>query len=278
MRSDRLVPMVGPVWSLVVDERLAVNRQRWEEMSELHVVTYAIDAVDAAGVFSLRPFEVAELGPIDGDRVCHLQCHLGDNSFALAQLGTAEVVGVDFSHRSVEIANARAERLDLAPRVRFVEATVEDAVRAAGTGFDGVYTSWGVLCWLPDLTAWATTIRDLLRPGGWLYVAETHPHAAAARWPRYRYGGTIAMFNDGQGDYTDADAIFEHPESWEWNHGIGEIVTALVGQGMALNWLHEHPVVAWHLNDPNLLPVGNGLWELPGSTLPLSFSIKATKP
>ena len=197
--------------------------------------------------------------------------------FALAQLGAAEVVGVDFSPRSIAIARARAERLALADRVRFVEATVDDAARTAGTGFDGVYTSWGVLCWLPDIDAWARTVHDLLEPGGWLYLAETHPYATAARWTSYRYGGAVAMFDDDQGDYTSADAIFEHPESWQWNHAIGEIVTALARQGLRLEWLHEHAEIAWDLRDPSLVARGDGMWEVPGSTLPLSFSLRATK-
>jgi SAM-dependent methyltransferase len=261
-----------------VDEKVAVNQRRWDEMSDLHVVTYGIDDVDAVGRFSLKPFEMAELGAIDGARVCHLQCHIGDNSFALIQLGAAGVVGVDFSLRSLEIARARAERLALADRVHLVHATVDEAVAAAGTGFDGLYTSWGVLCWLPDINAWARTVRDLLAPGGWLYVADTHPYARTSRWSNYPYGGSTAIFDDDQGDYTSAEAIFEHPQSWQWNHGIGEIVTALVHCGMRLEWLHEHAEIAWNLGDENLVARHDGMWEAPGSTLPLSFSLRASKP
>jgi 2-polyprenyl-3-methyl-5-hydroxy-6-metoxy-1,4-benzoquinol methylase len=129
-----------------VDERVATNQRRWEEMTELHVVTYHIDDVDAVGRFALKPFEPDELGAVDGLRICHLQSHTGDNSFALAQLGAAAVVGVDFSARSVEVAAMRAQRLGLDNRVRFVQASVEDAVAATRESFDGVYTSWGVLC------------------------------------------------------------------------------------------------------------------------------------
>ncbi len=173
----------------------------------------------------------------------------------------------------------RAQRLGLDNRVRFVHACVDDAVAATGESFDGVYTSWGVLCWLPDITAWAATVHGLLRPGGWVYVAETHPYACSVRWPNYCYGGATAIFDDDQGDYTSADKIFEHPESWQWNHGIGEVVTAIVAVGLELEWLHEHPVVAWHLGDPDgLRQRDDGMWEAPaGSTLPLSFSLKAHK-
>lgn len=261
-----------------MDERVAANQRRWDEMADLHLRTYRVDERDQAGEFPLKAFEPAELGSIGGLRVCHLQCHIGDNSFGLAQLGAAEVIGVDFSARSIDIAARRAQRLGLADRVRFVQATVDQAASILGPTFDGVYTSWGVLCWLPDLGRWAATVSGLLRPGGWLYLADTHPYACSVRWPGHPYGGAAAVFDDDHGDYTDAEAQFEHPESWEWNHGLGEVVTALADAGMTLQWLREHPVVAWHLNDPDhLIQRADGMWEQPGSALPLSFSLRATK-
>jgi SAM-dependent methyltransferase len=261
-----------------MDERLAVNRRRWDEMSDLHIETYAIDDVDASGVHSLKSFEPGELGDVRGRRICHLQCHIGGDSFALAQLGARSVVGVDFSPRSIEIAETRAGDLGIADRVTFVCATVDDARDATGGGFDAVYTSWGVLCWLPDLDAWARVVQALLVPGGRLYLAETHPYATAVRWPGSVYGGGHAAFDDVQGDYTDADAQFDHPESWEFSHGIGDVVTALAGAGMRLDWLREHTEVPWNLNDrARLVRRPDGMWELPDSTLPLSFSLRATK-
>lgn len=201
------------------------------------------------------------------------------DSFSLLQLGAADVVGIDFSARSVEVATQRAERLGLSDRVRFVQATADDASEVVADTFDVVYTSWGVLCWLPHLEAWARSIQNLLRPRGWLYLADTHPYAAALRWSSYPYGGSTAFFDDSQGDYTTADAVFEHPESWEWNHGVGEVVTALANAGMTVEWLHEHPVVAWRLNDEaHLVRRDDGMWEVPGSTVPLSFSLRAIRP
>jgi 2-polyprenyl-3-methyl-5-hydroxy-6-metoxy-1,4-benzoquinol methylase len=260
-----------------VDEQVAVNQRRWDEMTDLHVVTYQIDERDAAGEFGLKPFEYAEVGDIVGQRVCHLQCHIGDNSFGLADLGAAEVVGVDFSTRSIEVARMRAERLGLNDRVRFVHAAVDEVAAVLGATFDGVYTSWGVLSWLPDIRTWSENVRGLLKDRGWLYVADTHPYAAALRWASYPYGGETAVYDDDQGDYTDANASFEHPESWQWNHGVGEIVTALIEAGMSIRWLHEHPDVAWHMSDERLVERADGMWEQPGSTLPLSFSVRAVK-
>ncbi len=259
-----------------MDERIATNRRRWDEMARLHVETYGSPDADEHGWHALKSFEVDELGAVQGLRMCHLQCHIGGQSFALAELG-ATVVGVDFSPTAIEVARERAEELGLADRVAFVCATVDDAPAVAGTGFDAVYTSWGVLCWLPDLDDWARVVHTLLRPGGWLYLAETHPYAVASRWDGYDYGGGVAHFDDQHGDYTDDDALFEHPESWEWSHGVGEIVTALAAAGMRIDWLHEHDISAWHLNDADALVQGDdGMWRSPGSTLPLSFSLHAT--
>jgi SAM-dependent methyltransferase len=260
-----------------VDEREAVNQRRWDEMTDVHVVTYRIDERDTAGAFRVKPFEYAELGNISGERICHLQCHIGDDSFGLAQIGAAEVVGVDFSTRSIEVARMRAERVGLSDRVHFVHAAVDEAASVLGATFDGVYTSWGVLTWLPDIRTWATNVSGLLKRGGWLYLAETHPYAAAVRWAPYPYGGGTGVYDETQGDYTDAAASFEHPASWEWNHGLGEIVTALLDAGMTLQWLHEHPVVAWHMNDQRLVERPDDMWEEPGSTVPLSFSVRALK-
>src|SRR5262245_42815522 len=131
-----------------MDERVEANRLRWAEMAALHETTY-FDG-DRAIDDELVPFELEELGRVDGQRVCHLQCHIGGNSIALARLG-ATVVGVDFSDVALEIAGRRTSEAGVEDRVQFVCATVDDAVDATDGDFDGVYTSWGVLCWLPSI-------------------------------------------------------------------------------------------------------------------------------
>jgi hypothetical protein len=42
------------------------------------------------------------------------------------------------------------------------------------------------------------------------------------------------------------DAVFTHNVTHEWNHGIGEIVTALLDAGMTLIGLTEHDSVPWN--------------------------------
>jgi hypothetical protein len=82
---------------------------------------------------------------------------------------------------------------------------------------------------------------------------------------------------DDRGDYTTPDAEFEHSRTREWSHGIGEIVSALAESMPKVEWLHEHTTVAWNLGDAHgLVRRDDGLWEVPGSSLPLSFSLRAT--
>jgi SAM-dependent methyltransferase len=69
-----------------------------------------------------------------------------------------------------------AGELGFSDRSEFVAADVYDAPTVLdGRRFDVVYTGSGALCWLPDIHRWARTVANLLRPGGWLHLAEFHP-------------------------------------------------------------------------------------------------------
>jgi SAM-dependent methyltransferase len=260
-----------------VDERIELNRLRWDEQARLHAQNYPVDDVRGTGFDWLKHFEVQELGNVEGQSICHLQCHIGGGSIALSRLG-ATVVGVDFSPVALDVARARSERAGVAERVSFVCASVDEAPRVLAERFDGVYTSWGVLTWLPSLVDWAHAVAELLKPSGWLYLVENHPIALVSRWPDATYGTGVATFDDSQGDYTDDDVFFEHPESWNWNHGLGEIVTAIAEAGMRIEWLHEHQVSTWHYQDKErFVQDETGMWRDSESDLPLSFSLRATR-
>ena len=131
-----------------------------------------------AGRGRLHPIEEAELRPVDGLRVLHLQCHFGRDTLTLAQRG-AEVVGLDFSPEAIRAARALAAELGLEGRARFVEADLYDAPAAIPepAAFDLVYVTWGAIYWLPDIRRWAEIVAFFLKPGGTLYLAEGHPAA-----------------------------------------------------------------------------------------------------
>ena len=121
----------------------------------------------------IRPFELKEIGIVQGKQLLHLQCHLGTDTLSWARHG-AHVAGLDFSPTRSRIATALAADCDI--DAQFWCADIYDAVDAVeGRRFDIVYTGIGALGWLPDLNAWAQVVAALLRPGGVLYLVEIHP-------------------------------------------------------------------------------------------------------
>ena len=157
----------------------ALNRANWDERVPIHLGAKSYDLGPLrAGRGRLHAIEEAELGPVDGLRVLHLQCHFGRDSLTLAQRG-ADVVGLDFSEPAIAAARELASELGLQARARFVAADVYDAPAAIpdAHAFDLVYVTWGALWWLPDVRRWAEVVAHFLKPGGRLYLADGHPTA-----------------------------------------------------------------------------------------------------
>ena len=156
------------------DERIAANRLLWDELTAVHErsVFYDVEGF-LAGASSLTWPELDELGPdVAGKRLLHLQCHFGLDTLSWARLG-ATVTGVDFSGQAIALARRLAAESGLA--ATFVESDLYDVPAVLDGRFDIVFTSWGVLCWLPDLTRWARLIADYLVPDGIFHIAEFHP-------------------------------------------------------------------------------------------------------
>lgn len=275
--------MTGP------DEWLRANRANWDESVAAHLAhpSYDLTAL-REGRGRLYPIEEAELGPVAGLRILHLQCHFGRDTLALAQQG-AEVVGLDLSGEAVAVAAVLAAELGLSDRARFVQADIYDALAAVGeaAAFDRVFVSWGALMWLSDLDRWAAIVAAFLKPGGWLYLAEAHPAAMVlgdggtegerlpcARTPYFHTG--VLTFDDAVG-YANEDQPLANARTYEWQHTLGAVVTALIGAGLRLEWLHEHDAVSWRMFD-GLVEGPDGLFRWPDTAwLPLAFSLKANR-
>jgi SAM-dependent methyltransferase len=157
----------------------AANRAHWDEKVVLHLGPRGYDLTRLrAGHGRFSAIEEAELWPVDGTRVLHLQCHFGSDSLKFAQRG-ATVVGLDFSAPAIDAARRLANELGLADRARFVHADLYDAPAAIpeAATFDMVFVTWGAICWLSDIYRWAEIVCHFLKPGGSLYLAEAHPAA-----------------------------------------------------------------------------------------------------
>ena len=114
--------------------------------------------------------------------------------------------GVDFSDAAIGLARALNEELALA--VRFIGSNIYDLPDALGEQFDIVFTSYGVLNWLPDIARWAEVVSNCLKPTGVFYFVEFHPFAAVFETseagdmvPTYGYFHHELFFEGGEPSY-----------------------------------------------------------------------------
>lgn len=268
--------------------RLDANRELWQRWTELHVPSDFYDVEGFVRDPAARPFDSIVAGLLGGDlsgaRALHLQCHFGLDTIRLARLG-ADATGLDFSSAAVEAARDLS-RLTGVPAT-FIEGNVlEPPAGLAAAAFDLVFTSWGVIAWLPDLEPWARTIASRLAPGGRFKIAEMHP--------------TLWIFDD-EGDDPELRVKYSYfqsePLEWEergsyaqpleevvgvshsWQHTLEEIIGSLTRAGLLIEELREFPLIAWKFT-PHMVEREPGLFGLPEGwpEVPLTFTLVARKP
>jgi SAM-dependent methyltransferase len=269
-------------------EAIRDNNALWDEWTRIHETSAFYDLAGfKRGGIRLRPYELDEIGPVDGLELLHLQCHFGIDTLSWARLG-ARVTGVDFSLAGVELARSVAAEIGI-DGARFVHSDLYDLPTVLDGTFDLVYTSRGVLGWLPDVRRWAEVIAHFVRPGGRFYITEIHPVAQVfedddiepgelrLRYPYWQHVKPLSF--PVIGSYAEPTAEVGVHTEHGWNHGLGEIVTALVDAGLRIDSLREFPFVDWPVEF--LVEAPDGTYRLPAGTpgeLPLFFSILATKP
>ncbi|NJC86353.1 class I SAM-dependent methyltransferase [Planosporangium mesophilum] len=267
-----------------------VNRATWDERAPAHAASpdyaFARFVDDPAFLSDVVRFDAPRLGDLTGLRAVHLQCHIGTDTISLDRLG-ARITGLDFSGASLAQARSLATKVDA--EVDFVESDVYDApgVLEPG-GFDLVYTGVGALCWLPDIRRWAQVVSALLRPGGRLFLRDGHPMLgtlADARddgllvveYPYFERPEPLVWDQDGT--YVETDVTFTHTVTHSWNHGLGEIVTALLDAGLELTMLEEHDSAPWDAMPGWTVRDEHGEWRLRDSPwrLAQTFTLQARK-
>ena len=265
------------------------NEALWAAWTRINAGSefYDLEGFRRGGI-RLRDDEVAALGDVTGRTLLHLQCHFGIDTLSWARLG-ARVTGADFSEPAIELARRLAVEIGQ-PEARFVRSDLYDLPERLDGEFDIVYTSRGVLGWLPDIRRWARVVAHFVRPGGTFFINEIHPVVQAFEndgvrpgelrlaYPYWEHPEPLTF--EVHGSYADptADAgdVVEHG----WDHGLGEIVTALVEAGLRIESLVEHPSLDW-ATDFLVQRPGEPGWWLPadaGGELPLMFSLTASKP
>lgn len=280
-RSAGRGPLPPPVaWRVVADDSWdRDNLAWWEERVELHLGSDLYDLTSfRSGRSSLFPYELEELGEVEGKDLLHLQCHVGLDTISWARLG-ARATGLDYSAGAVAAARRLADEDGVS--AEFIVASVAEAPAVMDRQFDIVYTGKGALSWLPDLRSWAGVVNHLLRPGGLLYLVESHPLVdCMGKTPNFEldYVDPEEQVWDEPGDYAVPEAPTKSNRTHERVHPLGEVVTCLAGEGMGVRLLHERSEI-FFARFPQLVADGPGVWRLPSGwpRLPLSYSLLAQK-
>ena len=260
------------------------NRELWNLWTEFNVASkeYAnlLGQLEAGGT-TLEEIVIEELGDVSGKTLLHLQCHFGLDTLAWARRG-AVVTGVDFSEEAV--ARARSLGRELGIDAEFVCSDIYALPAVLHRQFDIVYTSGGVLCWLPDLERWAEVVLRFLEPDGNLYILEGHPIVRTFK-PRTDGNGRPVewgYFDRGPIEVEERRSSANpapHPAkiAYYWPHSLGEVVTALCSAGLRLEFLHEFPGVVEDRSHEEVEPGRYALRVHRQVVVPSKFSIRATR-
>jgi len=261
-----------------------LNQELWDTWTPIHERSQFYDVAGfKAGKSTLKTIELEELGDISGKSLLHLQCHFGLDTLSWARLG-ARVTGIDFSDKAITLASALSSELGI--DAKFACSNIYDLPRLLRGEFDIVFTSYGVLCWLPDLNAWAEVIARFLKPKGVFYMVEDHPltniynntdgtEELKATDSYFHAPEPVKWDTDGSYAFGEKDAKV-YRSSYEWTHSLSDVLNALISAGLKLEFLHEFPVCAWR-RFSFMEQDQSGWWRLQGDNIPLTFSIKATR-
>ena len=264
------------------------NLKRWDEVVDIHAKSKFYDLEGfKSGKTSLLPIEVEELGDVSGKSLLHLQCHFGLDTLSMARLG-AKVTGIDFSEKAIMKAKELSKELKIP--ANFIQTNIYDIPKKISEQFDIVFTSYGVLCWLPDLEKWAEIIDLCLKPGGTFYIVESHPFTdmidyeikdnLILKYPYTSKNGEPLKFEE-DGTYTDAEegTILENKTGYGWTHSFSYIINSLLSAGLQIEYVHEFPY-GFFAKHPDMKKDEDGFWRFQTikQEIPLIFSIKARKP
>lgn len=260
-----------------MNEYIQANKESWATIAEEHYETFRKRLAQNESTLGRTTRE--ELGDIRGKSLIHLQCNTGADTISLARMG-ARVTGVDLVPENIDFARKLAAEMGIHD-ARFVEANVLELMEQHDEKYDIVFTSEGVLCWLPDLFLWARNVRHLLADDGFLYLSDGHPFFMAwdeEKLPelvvKYPYFRKEPDWDDSIGGYASE---VHQAVNYSWMYTVGEIITALSAAGLHVEWFHEFDWLYYRLDEEQVRDEAGG-WTYPTlkGKLPFTFSLKAT--
>lgn len=272
-------------------DALACNRENWDERADIHARSQMYDVegflADRSLISSVVRNDLTVLQPhlpsskISGQSLLHLQCHIGTDTVSWARLGAVNVTGLDLSPNSLRHARRIAEQDGQV--ITWVQGDARVASSLIDEQFDVVVTSAGTIVWLPELSAWARSIHDLLTPGGVFMIRDDHPILAAMEFQPwtisddYLSGGGTRTYDDASTYTENTDVVIRQTTNYEWRHDLSEVLTALLEADLRIEAVHELAYMDWPAF-PALIPDPRG-WTLPADAprIPLNFAIVARR-
>ena len=258
---------------------IAINRELWNKRTAIHLQSSFYDVAGFVnGKNSLNPIERIMLGDVCNKSLLHLQCHFGQDSISLARLG-AKVTGVDLSDKSIEEAKSLCIKTNT--EVDFICCDLYALPQHLEKQFDIVFTSYGTIGWLPDLSSWAKLISRYLKHNGKFVFVDFHPFVwmfdPSFEKISYRYFNTGEIVEEELGTYADNKAEIKL-ESVGWNHSTSEVLTSLLDAGLKIDSFSEYDYSPYNcFEGMNEDEPGKFRLKKFDSKIPLLFSLAASK-
>ncbi len=263
-----------------MDNYIEINRNLWNKRTQIHVDSefYDVDSFKK-GKDSLNSIEIELLEDIRGKSVLHLQCHFGLDTISLSRRG-AIATGVDFSEKA--IAKAREINESLGTDVKFIESDIYKLPDILDEKFDIVFTSYGVVGWLPVMRKWAEVISHFLKPSGKFVFVEFHPVVWMFSYDfkriDYNYMDLAPIVEELEGTYTDGENKIKE-KSICWNHGLSTVLNSIIKAGLTIHDFEEYNYSPYNCFE-NTVKISENKFQIKGleGKIPMVYSLKAIKP
>lgn len=259
---------------------IQLNKATWNARVPVHLGS---EMYDVQGFLNsdrdiLPDLDLGLLGEIRGKNLLHLQCHFGMDTLNLARRG-ALVTGIDFSEAAILEANELTKRLGL--DARFICSDIFDLQTDLYESFDIIYTSYGTIGWLPDISKWAETVNYYLKPGGTFVLVEFHPFVWAfdsdMKAISYDYFNSDPILEEEEGSYADRYAPIR-TKTMSWNHGLAEVISALLERNLQLSHFSEHDYSPYNcFSKLSLHEPGKYRFSHIPYRIPMVYAVKVTK-
>lgn len=226
------------------------NREAWDEAAPLHGrINQArlLENFAEPGYSTLDDHcldRLMEIG-FQGKSVAQLGCNNGRELLSLKNLGAGRCVGFDASSAFIEQARELAAASGH-PDVEFVATDIYDIAPENAGPYDVVMSTIGVISWMPDLVGFFGVMGRLTRPGGHVFIEETHPvllmyeegEGGAPSFLKYSYFKDEPWEETTGLDYYGGTKYASKPH-YSFQHTLADIMMAAIGEGFVLEHFAE---------------------------------------